>query len=158
MSEAVEDFLASYDDEVREIASQTRALVLAVFPGAIEQLDIPARIIGYGFTQTYAGLVCTIAPHRTYVNLMFAQDTALPDPEQLLEGTGKRARHVKLRSAADIERPTVGRSRKQPLQQSANNGPMNAHTQTLERGRARSRHRRKPSRALRSEWRLGVQT
>ncbi len=107
MSEAVEDFLASYNDEVCEIALRTRALVLAVFPGAIEQLDIPAKIIGYGITRTYAGLVCAIAPQRTYVNLMFAQGTTLPDPEQILEGTGKRARHVKLQSADDVEKPAV---------------------------------------------------
>ena len=107
MSDAVEDFLASYSGEVRAIALRTRALVLAAFSDAIEQLDIPARIVGYGVTRTYAGLVCAIAPQRTYVNLMFARGTTLPDPELLLEGTGKRARHVKLRSADDVDRPAV---------------------------------------------------
>ena len=30
---------------------------------------------------------------------------ALPDPEKLLEGTGKGVRHVKLRGVADVMRP-----------------------------------------------------
>jgi hypothetical protein len=32
---------------------------------------------------------------------------ALPDPEKLLEGTGKGVRHVKLRSVADVKKPGV---------------------------------------------------
>jgi hypothetical protein len=107
MSETVADFFVAYSDEVREIAQRTRAMVLANFPGAIEQLDPPARIVAYGITRTYAGLVCAIAPQRTYVNLMFAQGTTLPDPEQILEGTGKRARHVKLRTVPNVDSPAV---------------------------------------------------
>jgi hypothetical protein len=38
---------------------------------------------------------------------MFSKGTELPDPEGLLEGTGKRARHVKLRSIGDVDRPGV---------------------------------------------------
>jgi aspartate-semialdehyde dehydrogenase len=32
---------------------------------------------------------------------------ALPDPAWLLEGTGKCARHVKLKTRADVEKPAV---------------------------------------------------
>ena len=38
---------------------------------------------------------------------MFARGTELADAEQLLEGTGKRARHVKVRSPEDVEKPGV---------------------------------------------------
>ena len=31
----------------------------------------------------------------------------LPDPEKLLEGTGKGVRHVKLRTVADVNKPGV---------------------------------------------------
>jgi hypothetical protein len=35
---------------------------------------------------------------KSHVNVGFFNGTALPDPARLLEGTGKRMRHVKLRS------------------------------------------------------------
>ena len=37
----------------------------------------------------------------------FYQGALLADPERLLEGTGKRLRHVKIRSLAEANRPPV---------------------------------------------------
>jgi hypothetical protein len=98
----VEAFLASSTPEVRELALELRSLILDVFPDAIEQPDEPARLIGYGFDRTYKGLVCGIALHTEHVNLMLARGTELPDPSKLLSGTGKRARHVKLRQPQQV--------------------------------------------------------
>ena len=107
MSAEVEQFLAPYTPEIRGLAWKLRALVLEVFPDAIEQLDPPAKLIGYVFDRTYKGLVCGIALHKAHVNLMFAQGTELPDPTGLLTGTGKRARHVKVQQPGDVDRPEV---------------------------------------------------
>jgi hypothetical protein len=107
MSEEIDAFLAPYSPEVRELALTARALVLDVFPGAIEQIDAPAKLIGYGFARTYTDLVCVIMPLKAAVNLGFARGALLLDPAGLLAGTGKRARHVKLRSAADVEAPAL---------------------------------------------------
>jgi len=41
------------------------------------------------------------------VNLGFAHGISLSDPKGLLEGTGKRARHVKLKSIDDVNRPAL---------------------------------------------------
>jgi hypothetical protein len=46
-----------------------------------------------------------LIPHARWVNAQFASAVDLPDPDGLLEGTGKRIRHVKLRSLADVDRP-----------------------------------------------------
>ena len=107
MVEGLSNFLAGYSDEIQALTSQVRDLVLEVYPTAIEQVDPPSRIIAYGKDRTYQGLICAIAPQRKYVNLMFARGTELADAEQLLEGTGKRARHVKVRSPEDVEKPGV---------------------------------------------------
>lgn len=105
MTADVADLLAPYDRRVREMAMRLRDLIVASVPTAIEQVDPAARIVGYGFGRGYAGLVCAIAPQRSYVNLMFAKGASLPDPEGLLEGTGKRARHVKLRTVEQVDAP-----------------------------------------------------
>ena len=103
MSAEVEQFLAPYSTEIRDLAWKLRGLVLEVFPTAIELLDQPAKLIGYGFDHGYKGLVCGIMLHKAHVNLMFAQGTELPDPAGLLTGTGKRARHIKIQQPGDIE-------------------------------------------------------
>jgi hypothetical protein len=107
MPAEVEQFLAPYSSEIRDLAWKLRALVLEVFPEAIEQPDAPANLIGYGFDRTYKGLVCGITLHRAHANLMFAQGTQLPDPAGLLVGTGKLARHVRVQQPGDVDRPEV---------------------------------------------------
>ncbi len=49
-----------------------------------------------------SSMFCGIGPLGNGVNLYFHQGTRLPDPEGLLEGTGKGMRHVKIRKASDI--------------------------------------------------------
>ena len=103
MNEEIMAFLAGYTPPVQELTLKARALVLDLFPQAVEQIDLPARMLAYGFDRTYKGLVCVIMPLKSAVNLGFARGAELPDPTSLLEGTGKRARHVKLKSAADLD-------------------------------------------------------
>src|SRR5262245_57881047 len=107
MSAEVEQFLDPFAPEIRELAWKVRGLVLEVFPDAIELLDPPAKLIGYGFDRGYKGLVCGIALYKAHVNLMFAEGTELPDPAGLLTGTGKRARHVKVQQPGDVDGPGV---------------------------------------------------
>jgi hypothetical protein len=109
MSDADESFLMAYSPDVQAIALQLRALIQAVIPAAIEQVDPPSKIIAYGHHQTYAGLICATAPYKSYVNLMFSHGTELADPDGLLEGTGKRARHVRIVTASELANPAVRR-------------------------------------------------
>ena len=44
---------------------------------------------------------------KDHVTFAFMRGAALPDPEELLEGTGKSVRHVKLSTLADVKRPGV---------------------------------------------------
>ena len=107
MTDEADDLFAASDPAVRAIAQRARALIRELLPDAVEQVDMADRLIAYGRDRTTRGLVCAVALQRSYANLMFARGTELPDPDGLLEGTGKHARHVKLRSVADVERPSV---------------------------------------------------
>jgi len=53
------------------------------------------------------GPLCFFMAGKEHVTFAFLRGAALPDPEELLEGTGKGVRHVKLRSVADVKRPGV---------------------------------------------------
>jgi len=104
MKKEVTALLANYDPAVRKIAVKARTLIVDVIPDAIEMVYVKAHLLGYGFDANYKGLICGLALQKSYVNLMFAKGTQLPDPKGLLEGTGKLARHVKLKTLEDVDK------------------------------------------------------
>ena len=106
-SDRVEDVLAAFPPEVRALALQIRQFVVKAVPGSAEMVDPAAGIIGYGFGTGYRDLICTIMPTKAGVNLGIARAIELPDPEGLLEGTGKLHRHIKFRQPSDLKRSGV---------------------------------------------------
>ncbi|MFJ3921943.1 hypothetical protein [Streptomyces sp. NPDC090022] len=106
-----EALLAGVPAEVAEVARQARRVVRAAIPDAAEEVDASARLLGFTFAPgTYKGLVAGLALHDRYVNLMFSQGAELADSlhaGSLLAGTGKKARHVKLQSPADLLDPRL---------------------------------------------------
>ncbi len=107
MKTDVDDFLENYSAEVRAIARRLRTLVLVIVPDALEQVDRPAKMLAYGRDATYKGMICGIMPQKAWVNLGLPRGTSTPDPAGLLEGTGKRARHVKVRTLEAAEAPAL---------------------------------------------------
>lgn len=103
----VQTFLASYTPQVQAIALELRELVFSAAPNAVEQIDGPARLLGYGFAPTYKDTICVIMPLKSAVNLGFPRGTELPDPAGLLAGSGKRARHAKLTDVKDVAAPAL---------------------------------------------------
>jgi hypothetical protein len=53
------------------------------------------------------GTVCGFMTGKEHVTFIFLRGAVLPDPEGLLEGTGKSVRHVKVRTAADVKKPAL---------------------------------------------------
>ena len=100
-------FLEQYGPEVRAIALGLRRVVLEIVPGAIEQVDLPAKMLAYGFALTYKDTVCVIAPQKGWVNLGFPRGADMSDPTGLLTGTGKRARHVRITNADQAQEADV---------------------------------------------------
>ena len=104
---AVEAFLSGYAPEVMETALRLRAMVLSLAPDAIEQADKPARMIAYGFSQTYKETICVIIPTKTGVNLGFPRGDLLPDPAGILTGDGKVTRHVTVLTPRQAANPAL---------------------------------------------------
>lgn len=103
----VETFLAGFAPPVRGLAQAARALIFEIMPGVVEMVDAPAHMLGYGTDRTYKGAVCGIVLYGTYINIMLAHGASLPDPHGLLRGTGKKARHLRIASPADLSAPGV---------------------------------------------------
>jgi hypothetical protein len=102
---AFEQFLAGSTPEVAAVARAVRQAVLDRFPGAIEWFDPGNGLLAIGASRTMKGLLFAIIPHRSHVNLQLVDGVDLPNPFGRVEGTGKRARHVKVRSIEDAAAP-----------------------------------------------------
>ena len=50
---------------------------------------------------------CYIGAFKEHVNLGFYYGTKLPDPQGLLEGTGRSLRHIKVKSPDAADQPAV---------------------------------------------------
>ena len=111
MEPGVADLLAGHRDEVAGVFLALRALVREVMPDATEQLDLPDRVLAFGFGPTggvrMSGLAVGLIPHSAHVNVQLFDGAELPDPNGIVEGTGKRIRHVKCRELTDVERPAL---------------------------------------------------
>lgn len=96
--------LASASDEVHDLAVRARGLVLDVLPPEVLE-TVDGTDIGYGWTRGYTNMICVISVYSRWVNLGLPNGVDLPDPAGLLQGTGKRHRHVRIATESDLERP-----------------------------------------------------
>jgi len=96
---------------IRDVFGALRALVREVMPDAEEQVDLPDRVLAFGFGPPRGvrlrGLAIGLIPHTAHVNAQLADGALLDDPSGIVEGTGKRIRHVKCRSLDDVARPAL---------------------------------------------------
>ena len=104
---AFDRLLESSRPEVAEVARALRLAVLETFPDAAEWFDPSDGVLGFGSRRTMRDLCLAIVPHKTHVNLQLVDGVDLPNPHGKIEGTGRRARHVKVRSADDASAPWV---------------------------------------------------
>jgi len=93
---------------MRPIARRLREIVVEVDPDTVEVVRLGDRAATYGvgpkkMSEGYA----YILPHKNWVNLGFYMGAILPDPAGLMEGTGKKLRHVKVRSVGDAGRQEI---------------------------------------------------
>ena len=92
---------------VAEIARTLRLTVRAGFPDAVETFDPGDGLLAIGTGRSMRDFVFAIIPHKAHVNLQLADGVDLPNPDGRIEGTGKRIRHVKVRSIEDAGAPWV---------------------------------------------------
>ena len=102
-------FLQPYDRAVQKLALDLRALVLEEMAPCHENIydAYSAVAIGYGPTDRLSEGIFHLAVYGKGVNLGFNHGAALDDPNGILEGAGKRIRHIKIRTASDLARPEL---------------------------------------------------
>ncbi len=97
-----EKLLVTNQPEAQELARQLRQLIRRLLPRSQEKIYRGWGVADYGSGGPGRGFL-SIGPQKSYVNLYFMQGVDLTDPHGLLTGSGKRLRHVKIRTPEDLK-------------------------------------------------------
>lgn len=95
---AIDAWLRGVRDDLRPLATAWFAHMRACGPDVRELMHdgCPTACVGDGG-------FAYVAAYRDHVNVGLFRGALLPDPARLLEGTGKRGRHVKLRPGRPVD-------------------------------------------------------
>jgi hypothetical protein len=91
--------LASHTPAVQGAARALEALIRAELPDVVVDYDPGNGLLAFGRSMKMRDLLFALIPHAGWVNLQLASGAILPNPDGLIEGTGKKIRHIKVRSA-----------------------------------------------------------
>jgi hypothetical protein len=108
-AEQVEAFIAKFDPANAKLIRECRAEVRALLPTAVELVydNYNFFVIGYSTTERPSDCIVSIAAAANGVGLSFYHGASLPDPQNLLQGSGKQNRFVRLPNAKTLRLPGV---------------------------------------------------
>jgi len=107
MNVVSEKILSKYGKNISGTGLELRDFLLQHLAGVTEQPDESAGIIGFNYGAGYKGLICIIIPSKKGIKLGFYKGSQLPDPHQLLKGSGKVHRYVEINSRQAIHTPAL---------------------------------------------------
>ena len=99
--------LADHPPELQAIEHALRRVIRQAAPGAVETVDFGNKLIAFGWSMKMRDLLFALICHRSWVNVQFADGADLPDPAGIVEGTGKKVRHVKVRTLEEAAGPAL---------------------------------------------------
>ena len=104
-----DQLLELFPPEVADLCRNADALIRSSIPVGGSAVSLGWKNVRYGPRAPVKNseIIVVMNPIRDGVNLNFGDYESLPDPDGLLEGTGKGIRHIKIRSEADLKRPGV---------------------------------------------------
>jgi hypothetical protein len=108
MNEGFEEIVSQADPKVAALARRAQAIIEEVMPDVVKVAWPTQAIIGYGVgPKKMSEQFCYIAMLTMRINLGFYYGADLDDPKNLLEGTGKALRHIKISELEQLENPAV---------------------------------------------------
>ncbi len=90
-------------EALHPLMDELRAMIIRLDPDVVEVPRNGDGAVCFGLGERkMSEAYCYLAAHAAWVNLGFLHADEMDDPAGLLEGTGKRLRHVKVRPADDL--------------------------------------------------------
>ena len=106
-------FIQKFTPEIAKLATTVLAKMRTLYPTALELVydNYNALAIGFGPTERASEAIFSIAIFPRWISLFFLQAqkaaTALPDPENRLQGSGNVVKHIRLASAETLDEPAI---------------------------------------------------
>jgi hypothetical protein len=102
-------FIAKFSPEVAKVIRAARAKMRAFIPQAFELVydNYNFFVNGYGPNEKAGDAIFSLAAQAKGINLCFLQGAKLPDPYNLLRGSGNVVRNIRLESADALDDPRV---------------------------------------------------
>ena len=91
--------LARHTPEVQAAARGLESMIREALSDVVVHYDAGNGLLAFGRSMKMRELLFALIPHAGWVNLQLADGALLPNPDGLIEGTGKRIRHIKVHSA-----------------------------------------------------------
>jgi hypothetical protein len=108
MSSGFDEIVSGVSPHAHQLAEGARALIRDVYPAVVEVPWPKQRVIGYGVgPKKMSEHFCYISVSQKHINLGFMYGAELPDPEKLLEGSGKLLRHVRITALEQLSNPAL---------------------------------------------------
>jgi len=105
----LEEFIGRYSPGVAADARHALAVLSRQFPTATRIVydNYNALAVGFSASDRAGEAILSITLYPKYVSLFLLQGASLADPAGVLEGTGSRVRHIKLRPISRLETSEV---------------------------------------------------
>ena len=105
----IKKFLQPFNNEIISLAIQLRDFIKEETKPSTEVVgDSTISLnIGYGFTEKAWDCFCAIIVYSKHINISFPSGAFLSDPHGLLQGKGKKIRHIRINDLDDVKNPAV---------------------------------------------------
>jgi len=94
----IDDYIKKQKPPQKEICQNLRTIILETYPNILEEMK-------YGVP--YYGTKIYIVALKNHVNLGFTIKGLTKEEIDLLEGTGKTTRHIKIKSLEEIDKENI---------------------------------------------------
>jgi hypothetical protein len=139
--------IQKFDAKDQRLIRAVRAAVRKRFPTANELVwdNYNFFVIGYSPTERPTDAIVSIAARPNGVGLCFIQGASLPDPQEMLLGSGKQTRFIRMESASLLSRPEVEALVAAAIARAKTKLPATGHGRLIIRSvAAKQRPRRRP--------------
>src|SRR6202162_3156128 len=139
-------FIAKFDTRVGKLIRSTRSAVRRRFPTANAIVYANSNFLALGFCSSGlpSDCVVSLAANAKGVGLCFYYGATLPDPQKLLQGSGNRARFIRLESAAALANPAVEALLKAAVKQAKTPMPTAGKGRTISKSISAKQRPRRP--------------
>ena len=109
MSKDLDRIIAKQTPRMVQLTRHVLVKLRERFPGAVEMVYDKKRgmVVGFCPDERASNVINSIGVYSKWINLYFFEGDSLPDPDGLLQGSGHTVRHIRIDSAADLDRPAV---------------------------------------------------